>query len=448
MPESPSVLCCLFMAGCAIMLTPSGALKFTNTSGLVISKEEARISNCEMSADSIAATGEKGLKQLSQCQHLTQDQITAIRQIISSGNTSFGPPSTWTSSVLHQLNQLIPVQGHSILRSIPKDVLMPWLQNSGLSQSQLVHIMESLKSSRRKREADMCPNKELNSTKILNEDQINDLADYTPEDLKLCLTKEHLVNNISAFSAYGFTDEQLAAVKSKLDEIFPEGYPPVVLSKLGLIDDLLTAENIKNWTINSPSKVKDFLGSVSREDLRTAVIQRYMESGGQIDGAFLNAVGPYVCLLNETELSMINEDKIKEAPRLDPSSCSSAIKDKLYPTAKRAFSPIHYNYPEYYARIRPFLGGAPGEDLRALSKNNVNMDIQTFVKLKSSSVKELNVENVKNLLGTNLKDLPAYQDTPFVQEWIQKQKQSDLDSLGLGLKGGLPEGFIVLKRRN
>ncbi|ETE57535.1 hypothetical protein L345_16747, partial [Ophiophagus hannah] len=249
------------------------------------------------------------------------------------------------------------------------------------------------------------------------------------------------------------------------------------------------------------------------------------------------------------------------ATLLDPSNCSSAIKDHLYPKAKRAFSDRHYEYSEYYKRIRPFLaaqqtealcperdrqksfctegeaeqapaqgiwiacllilagdgaghgafvcwlwdgtqdwpakdsallvppalakvkqkqagamwsgglpspgaaqgwfhrgcatairrqrsqGGAPGEDLRALSKNDVNMDIQTFLGLKGSSLKELTPENVKGLLGTNLNDLRDNQNVSLVREWIQKQKQSDLNSLGLGLQGGLPEGFIILKSK-
>ncbi|XP_058013205.1 mesothelin [Ahaetulla prasina] len=453
MPESPRMLCCLFIVGCAIMLTPSGALKFLNTSGLVISKEEARISNhsvCEMSGDSIAATGVKLLKQLSQCQHLTPDQIKAIQQIFSGGNTTFGPPSTWTSSVLDQLNQMILILDPSILQSIPKNVLMPWLQNSllpsDLSQNQLIRIRESLKSSRTKREIEECPEDKVIPEKILNDDRMEELVWYTHMDLKLCLTEENLVNNISAFSDYPFTDEQLAAVKDKLDEIFPKGYPPAVFSNLGLLKKRIDTENIKQWTINSSSTVHALLNSVSSDELRIAVIQRYTESGAQINSDFLDVLGPYICLLNEDQLNKITERSIEMAALLDPSNCSSAIKDHLYPKAKRAFSDRHYEYNEYYKRIRPFLGGAPGEDLRALSKNDVNMDIQTFLGLKSSSLKELTPEMVKGLLGTNLNHLRDNQNTPLVREWIQKQKQSDLNSLGLGLRGGLPEGFIILKR--
>ncbi|XP_034276586.1 mesothelin [Pantherophis guttatus] len=453
MPESPRMLCCLFMAGCAIMLTPSDALKSLNTSGLVTSKEEARISNhlvCEMSGDSIAVTGEKLLKQLSQCQHLTPDQTKAIQQIFSGGNTSFGPPSTWTSSVLDQLGQLILIPDTRILQSIPQNVLKPWLQNfilhSDLPQNQLVRIREILKSSRTKREIENCPEDKMIREDILNDDLIDELLLYTPAHLKLCLTKGNLVNNISAFSDYPFTDEQLTAVKDKLDEIFPKGYPPAVFSNLGLLEKRIDTENIKQWTINSSSTVHALLNSVSSDELRIAVIQRYIESRVQIDSDFLNVLGPYICLLNEDQLSMITERTIGMATLLDPSNCSSAVKDHLYPKAKRAFSDRHYEYSEYYKRIRPFLGGAPGEDLRALSKNDVNMDIQTFLGLKSSSLKELTPEIVKGLLGTNLNDLRDNQNIPLVREWIQKQKQSDLNSLGLGLRGGLPEGFIILTR--
>uniref|UniRef100_A0A8C5SAS1 Mesothelin n=1 Tax=Laticauda laticaudata TaxID=8630 RepID=A0A8C5SAS1_LATLA len=454
MPESTRMLCYLFMAGCAIMLTPSGALKSLNTSVMVISKEEAIISNhlvCEMSGDSIAATGEKLLKQLSQCQNLTADQIKAIQQIFSSGNTSFGPPSTWTSFVLDQLSRLILMLDYNILQSIPKNVLMPWLENStlhsDLSQNHLVHIRESLKSSRTKRAIEMCPTDKVITKDILNDDLMDELLFYTPIELKLCLTKENLMNNISAFSDYPFIDEQLEAVKDKLDEIFPEGYPPAVFSNLGLIEKLIDEKKIKQWTINSTNTVHAFLDSVSSDKLRIAVIRRYTELRKQIDSDFLDVLGPYICLLNEDQLSMITEKSIEMATFLDLSNCSSAIKDHLYPKAKRAFSDRHYEYSEYYKRIRPFLGGAPGEDLRALSKNDVNMDIQTFLGLKGSSLMELTPENVKGLLGTNLNNLRDNQNVPLVREWIQKQKQSDLDSLGLGLQGGLSEGFILLKSK-
>ncbi|XP_025032033.1 mesothelin, partial [Python bivittatus] len=365
-------------------------MEHLNISGPVISKEDAGIpdhSVCEVSGDIIAASDENLLKQLSQCQHFTPDQIQAIQAIFSSGNTSFGPPSTWTSSVLDELGHLILILGPSILQAIPKSVLMPWLQKaflrSDLPLDQLVQIRESLKSSRRKRAPAECPEDKTITEEVLNDE----LLFYTTEELKSCLTKEILQNNLSLFSEYPFTTEQLKAVIEKLDEIFPTEYPPSVVSNLGILFELMDQSNIKKWTIDSPSTLRALLDSVSSDEQRISIIRHYNDLGNQIDHHFLKALGPYICLLNEDQLRMISEDSIKMVTTLDPSNCSQAIKDNLYPKAKRAFSDLHYKYLEYYDRIRPFLGGAPGDDLRALSKNDINMDINTFLGLKNISLK-------------------------------------------------------------
>ncbi|ETE57236.1 hypothetical protein L345_17051, partial [Ophiophagus hannah] len=143
-----------------------------------------------------------------------------------------GPPSTWTSSVLDQLSQLILILHHSILQSIPKNVLMPWLENSilhsDLSQNQLVHIRGSLKPSRTKREIAMCPEDKVITEEILNDDLMDELLFYTP--------------------------------------IFPEGYPPAVFSNLGLIEKLIDEKKIKQWTINSTSTVHALLDSVPSDE--------------------------------------------------------------------------------------------------------------------------------------------------------------------------------------
>lgn len=64
-----------------------------------------------------------------------------------------------------------------------------------------------------------CPEEKVITEEILNDDLIEELIYYTPRELKLCLTMENLMNNISAFSEYPFTEEQLIAVKEKLDEV-------------------------------------------------------------------------------------------------------------------------------------------------------------------------------------------------------------------------------------
>ncbi|NXO51674.1 MSLN protein, partial [Aramus guarauna] len=173
----------------------------------------------------------------------------------------------------------------------------------------------------------------------------------------------------------------------------------------------------------------------------SAIIKRYIGLGNALNATALNAIGTkYVCLLNETELNMIDSNTLKLVS-LNPSACSQRTKEILYDKAKRAFSDQHY-LPAYYELIEPYLGGAPGVDLRALSKDNVNMEVSTFVKLKRDSLMNLTLSEVQGLLGINLGDLHKWQNESVIREWVQMQKQSELDNLHVGLTGGTQEGYI------
>lgn len=59
----------------------------------------------------------------------------------------------------------------------------------------------------------------------------------------------------------------------------------------------------------------------------------------------------------------------------------------------------------------------------------------------------LTIAEVQNLLGPNLVGLKAEQERSPVRDWIVRQQQDDLDSLGLGLHGGLPNGYLVMDLR-
>ncbi|NXJ84341.1 MSLN protein, partial [Trogon melanurus] len=173
----------------------------------------------------------------------------------------------------------------------------------------------------------------------------------------------------------------------------------------------------------------------------SAVIKRYVDLGNALNATALNAIGTrYLCLLNATELNMIDSNSLKLAS-LNPSACSQLTKDILYTKAKRAFSDQR-NSPAYYELIEPYLGGAPAVDLRALSKDNVNMNISTFVKLRKDALMSLTPSEVQGLLGINLGDLAKWQNKSPVREWVQAQQQSELDELHIGLYGGTQEGYI------
>ncbi|NWS89756.1 MSLN protein, partial [Toxostoma redivivum] len=128
---------------------------------------------------------------------------------------------------------------------------------------------------------------------------------------------------------------------------------------------------------------------------------------------------------------------------LNPSNCSQEAKNILYQKAKEAFSDQHH-LPAYYELILPYLEGAPAADLKALSKDDVNMNVTTFVALRRDSLMLLTPSEVQGLLGMNLPDLAQWQSRAPVRDWIVQQKQSELDKLHIGLTGGTQEGYINL----
>ncbi|NXG23988.1 MSLN protein, partial [Grallaria varia] len=175
----------------------------------------------------------------------------------------------------------------------------------------------------------------------------------------------------------------------------------------------------------------------------SAAIQRYVGLGHALNTTALSAIGTrYMCLLNSTELEAIEPSSLRLVS-LNPSACSQLTKNILYEKAKKAFSGQHV-FPAYYELMLPYLEGAPAEDLKALSRANVNMNISTFVNLRRDSLMSLTPAEVQGLLGMNLPDLAKWQYRSPVRQWIQVQKQSQLDQLHIGLTGGTQEGYINL----
>ncbi|NXY08586.1 MSLN protein, partial [Pteruthius melanotis] len=96
---------------------------FQKIPGTQINEENAEILGrlvCDLGGEYIRSSGGSLLKDLSQCGSFLPDQEEAIRDVISSGNTTFGPPAAWSAFTLSELSGLIPVLDHSILQQIPK----------------------------------------------------------------------------------------------------------------------------------------------------------------------------------------------------------------------------------------------------------------------------------------------------------------------------------------
>uniref|UniRef100_G3U061 Mesothelin like n=1 Tax=Loxodonta africana TaxID=9785 RepID=G3U061_LOXAF len=118
------------------------------------------------------------------------------------------------------------------------------------------------------------------------------------------------------------------------------------------------------------------------------------------------------------------------AGALDISACPQSQKDVLYAKAREAFGGTRTT-AAYYRFMRPYLGGAPVEELRHLAQANVSMDIDTFTNLNPLVLQSLSVDNVTTLLGQNVGDLQKVRSHPTISSWLRSLNHSALGELGL-----------------
>ncbi|XP_074053208.1 mesothelin isoform X2 [Macrotis lagotis] len=427
----------------------SEALTCLGISDTRVSEEDIQILGqlaCDLTGHYINNSAEVLLPWLEQCGGpFSPDQKEAANLALRSDDSPYGPPSRWSASTLSALRGLLPVFDRDIIQSIPKDVVTSWLKRAlpdpSWSRQNLRTFIQNLQPSRYRRATAQCPKEEITD--------INDeLVFYSESTLLECLNSSLLAANLDKLKTLPFTYEQEKIFKAKLDKLFPNGYPEFVISNLGSLFKLFTPEEIGKWNVTSGETLNALLMADSNNDnLDMAVINRYIQGGSPLNVIALNAIGSkYFCRLTEKQLSSIEPSALRMANPLNPSACSQSQKNILYPKAKAAFQEI--KFPEYYKLIQPYLGGAPTQDLKELSQNNVNMDMETFKKLQEKVILPLTPEEVRGLLGQNLIGLKAEEKNPPVRGWILKQNQESLDALGIGLTGGIPNGYIIINLRN
>lgn len=71
------------------------------------------------------------------------------------------------------------------------------------------------------------------------------------------------------------------------------------------------------------------------------------------------------------------------------------------------------------------------EELQYLAQANISMDIDTFTNLNPLMLKNMGVDNVRNLLGQNVGDLRKARNHPNVVLWMNSHNMSDLSEMGL-----------------
>ncbi|XP_057603876.1 mesothelin isoform X1 [Hippopotamus amphibius kiboko] len=323
-------------------------------------------------------------------------------------------------------------------------VMTPWLQRTSQDLSwQRPELTVILPRARRDTEKKACP--PGRKAQVVDEN----LVFYEEWELEACVDGALLAAQMDRVNLVPFTYQQLNIFKRKLDKFYPQGYPESLIQRLRYFFLWVTPEDIHKWNVTSLETVKSLLkvSKGNRMDAQvTALIARYVGGGGQLDKATLDALASfhptYLCFLSPEQLGSVQLSVVWATRPQDLDACSLQQMTVLYPKARTAFQNVSGS--EYFTRIKPYLGGAPTEDLRALSRQNINMDVATFKKLRTEAVLPLTIAEVQKLLGTNLMGLKAEEANSPLREWISRQSQEDLDSLGLGLHGGTPNGYLVL----
>ncbi|XP_028710396.1 mesothelin [Peromyscus leucopus] len=400
---------------------------------------------CDLPGKFVAKSSQVLLPRLAGCRGpLNQGQEEAVREALRSGRSPYGPPLKWSVSTLDALQGLLAVLDESIVHSIPKDVIAEWLQHISRGPSWLgPELTAMLPRFRRDTEEKACPPGQE------PQEVDENLIFYQNWELEACVDGAMLATQMDLVNEIPFTYEQLNIFKHKLDKTYPQGYPESLIQQLGHFFRYISPEDIRQWNVTSPETVKTLLKVTKGQKMDAQVIALvacYLRGGGILDQDIVKALDDipltYLCDIGPQNLHSIPSSVMWLVKPQDLSECSQRHLGILYEKACLAFQNV--SSQEYFEKIRPFLGGASVEDLRALSQQNVSMDLATFKKLQMDALLGLTVPEVQKLLGPHIVGLKTEEDKSPVRDWIFRQRQEELDRLGLGLQGGIPSGYLVL----
>ncbi|XP_001234087.4 mesothelin-like protein [Gallus gallus] len=420
---------------------------------------------CTMEPGTITTLHPSILEHLKLCPVLTGAQRDAVNAVLLRGSTVYGHPSGWDLETLQHLGPLALALNQTTLSLVDKATREAFARSIAATYSTqgwvqweqsltLLTAMAAASHPRLKRSADHempAPNapsptagcmREPITARVLSESIL--LIDYdSTEQFYLCLTDSVLQTDLARVLEQPLTNEHLQVLKKRLQEVYPAGIPDAQIRWLGPLAHLYTVQELSQWQVTSADTLCALLNpsdgkwsSAQKQQL----IARFLELGGNLTGPLLQQIGGiFLCDLNEEQIEKIPPEAIGNAGELNISSCSQSKKDQFYSKAQQAFA-SQAGTKGYYLQMRPYLGGAPAEDLKDLAEIGVDMDIDTFLALNPNELQKLSVLDVKNLLGTNIQQLKGAENQTAVMCWVKKQSQQELDQiLGIGLQGGMQE---------
>ncbi|XP_029285570.1 mesothelin-like protein [Cottoperca gobio] len=409
---------------------------------------------CDLDGSYIENSDPSILEKLKNCPDLTKAQAAAVEALLESGRTRYGAPSTWNKETLKDLEMLplyLPSTFYDNFNKRTKRRFLRYflriLRRNRVSRQKKRRLKRAIRSSIR--------NKSKRS--IVTECTVGQITQVTISDeafpfdyddtaqFNCCLSASIVQDNLEAITEKVDDEEYLRIVLSKLREAYSaiSTIPEDQVQLLGPASRVATMDDINIWSITQIDTLSALMDSSNGEwnsSLTKAVISKYLSNeGNSLGSSELNTIGgANLCVLDVDVLKNISSQSLKEADALTVSTCTTEKKKALFTIAREAFATNTRSAVAVatYQLTQPFLAGADLAYVKGLTTSGINMDLATFTSLDENVILNLSVNEVGGLLGTNLPDLKSYENQMVVQNWVSRQFQSDLNTLGVGLVGG------------
>ncbi|KAE8300477.1 Mesothelin Pre-pro-megakaryocyte-potentiating factor [Larimichthys crocea] len=395
------------------------------------------------------------LETLKTCPDLTNTQVAAVEARLQSGKTQYGAPSTWNLQTLKDLDMLPLYLTSSFYDNFDKKTkreflkyFLKVLRGNGVGKKKKRSLKKEIRKSIRKRSTRSIENECTvgKITQVIISDEVFPFDYDDINQFNCCLSATIVKNNLASITDKVDQEEYLTIVLSKLREAYGANstIPESQVQLLGPASRVATTDDINSWTITQIDTLSALMDSSNGQwdpSLAKAIVTKYLsQEGNKLGSAELNAIGgTNLCSLDVDVLRSISQQSLKDAEALTLSNCTTEKHKALFTIARQAFGTdtrATTISTKSYQLTSSYLPGATLDYVRSLSASDVNMDMATFTSLDENVVLDLTVNEVKNLLGTNLPDLKSYEEQTLVQKWIRSQYQSELNTLGIGLQGG------------
>uniref|UniRef100_A0A8D3AEN3 Mesothelin-like protein n=1 Tax=Scophthalmus maximus TaxID=52904 RepID=A0A8D3AEN3_SCOMX len=380
------------------------------------------------------------LEKLKACKDFSDSQVDAMEQLLLSGNTPYGNPTTWNRKTLENLGNLPLYFTRNIWGRFKTKTkkrylktFMPRLRKKKTKKRKLKGLFKQISALRTKRGAGCTVG---NITQVTVSDPSFPFG-YDQTQFNLCLDVPVLKDNLNSICEKVDDDGFQTIILKKLNEAYPSGLSDNVVKVLGSVSRAASLDDISKWSIT----IIDTLATLMKAEdgpweaaKSKAIITRYLNTSGNTLGSTeLNFIDSNLCSLDTSTLKTITPDSVRNANPLNVASCSSEQKRILYEISNTAFSSQRNDPISFYNLIKPSIGGASLADLETLSQEGVSMDVETFRSLNLRVITDLSVTTVQNLMNNQTKDLKLFEEDTVVQSWLNSRTQSDLDMLGLNL---------------